>query len=352
MGGKALRFWMGILLSAAMLSGCIQRPVPAPAQKAQQQGLLYLYGESHGSQAVLDRELELWREYYAQGMRHLFIEYPYYTAQLLNEWMAAEEDTILEEIYEDWEGSLAHQESVKEFYRTIKAECPETVFHGTDVGHQFQTTGKRYLDRLKAAGLEGSPEWDRASVIVEQGRSYYSFRSDEEGSRYREEQMADNFRWEYETIAGEDVMGIYGGYHIRPGTGEELPMADRLGETFGEDLHTEDLSWLANYVETATLTVNGKDYEADCFRRDMRGVVEGFDHGDYWRLQDVGEDFKDCPLGEDVLPYYNYPVTVEDGQVFLVEYTLTDGSELRLYYRADGYEWEGFPSSRQILVEE
>ena len=57
--------------------------------------MLYLYGESHGSQAVLDRELELWREYYAQGMRHLFIEYPYYTAQLLNEWMAAEEDTTI-----------------------------------------------------------------------------------------------------------------------------------------------------------------------------------------------------------------------------------------------------------------
>ena len=45
-------------------------------------------------------------------------------------------------------------------------------------------------------------------------------------------------------------------------------------------------------------------------------------------------------------------MAVEDGQVVLAEYTLTDGSELRLWDRADGYEWQGFPSSRQILVEE
>lgn len=343
---------LAALLAIFALAGCAETPESVPDQFSQVEGQLYLYGEKHGSQAVMDRELELWRDYYGQGMRHLFVEYPYYTAQLLNEWMAAEDDTILEEIYADWEGTLAHQESVKEFYRTIKSECPETVFHGTDVGHQYQTTGKRYLDRLKAAGLEGSPEWDRASEVAEQGRSYYSFSSDAEADSHRERCMVENFLWEYGTIEGESVMGVYGGYHIRPGTGEEIPMGERLRETFGEALHTEDLSWLANYVETATLTVGGKEYKADCFRRDMRGVVEGFDHGDYWRLKDVGEDFKDCPLGEDVLPYYNYPVEVEDGQVFRVDYTLTDGTELRLYYRADGYEWEGWPSSRQILVEE
>lgn len=343
--------WAGVLLSIALLSGCAQ-PIPTPTQPPQPQGQIYLYGEQHGSQAVIDRELELWREYYAQGMRHLFMEYPYYTAQLLNTWMAAEDDAILEEIYGDWAGTLAQQESVKRFFQTIKAECPETVFHGTDVGHQYQTTGERYLEELEGDGLEGSPEWERASQVIEQGRSYYSFDWDVGADSYRERCMVENFLWEYGTVKGESVMGIYGGYHVRPGTGEELPMADRLRETFGEDLHTEDLSWLANYVETAKLTVNGKEYEADCFRRDMRGVVEGFDHGDYWRLKDVGEDFKDCPLGEDVLPYYNYPVAVEDGQVFLVEYTLTDGTELRLWYRADGYEWQGWPSSRQILVEE
>lgn len=287
-------------------------------------------------------------------MRHLFVEYPYYTAQLLNEWMKAADDTILEEIYGDWEGTMAQQESVKNFFLTIREECPETVFHGTDVGHQYQTTGKRYLERLKEAGLEGSPEWERAQEVAEQGRSYYSFSSDVGANSHRERYLVENFLWEYETIAGESIMGIYGGYHIRLGTGEDLDfrMLAGLQKVFGETLHAEDLSWLANYVETARLTVNGKEYEADCFRRDMRGVVEGFDYGDYWRLKDVGEDFKDCPLGGDVLPYYNYPVEVEEGQVFRVDYTLTDGTTLRLYYRADGYDWNGWPSSREIIVEE
>lgn len=345
---------MGLLLSVAMLSGCTRASAPVSSQPPELPGQIYLYGESHGSQAVMDRELELWREYYGQGMRHLFVEYPYYTAQLLNEWMGAEDDAVLEEIYADWEGTQAHQENVKAFLQSIKTECPETVFHGTDLGHQYQTTGERYLEELKQDGQEGSPEWERASQVIEQGRSYYSFSSQSGADSHRERCMVENFRWEYDRLPGESVMGIYGGYHIRPGTGEGegRPMADRLREVYGETLHTEDLSWLANYVETATLTVNGKEYEADCFRREMKGMVEGFDHGDYWRLKDVGEDFQDCPLGEDVLPYYNYPVTVEEGQVFRVDYTLTDGTQLRLYYRADGYEWEGWSSSRQILVEE
>lgn len=186
MGKRGIRLWAGLLLGVAVLSGCKQTPPPDAAEPSQTQGEIYLYGESHGSQAVMDRELELWREFYGRGMRHLFVEYPYYTAQLLNEWMEAEDDAILEEIYADWEGTLAHQESVKEFYRTIKVECPETVFHGTDLGHQYQTTGKRYLEELEENGLEGSPEWERASQVIEQGRSYYSFDWDVGADSYRE----------------------------------------------------------------------------------------------------------------------------------------------------------------------
>lgn len=56
-----------------------------------------------------------------------FVELPYYTAQYLNLWMQAEDDTILLEVYEDWNGSLSYNELVLDFYRSIKADCPETI---------------------------------------------------------------------------------------------------------------------------------------------------------------------------------------------------------------------------------
>ena len=45
---------------------------------------IYLYGEWHSDSHILDRELEIWGEYYKKGMRDLFVEYPYTDAQFLN----------------------------------------------------------------------------------------------------------------------------------------------------------------------------------------------------------------------------------------------------------------------------
>ncbi len=52
------------------------------------EGQIYLYGEQHGNDAILEKELELWYDHYHKdGMRHLFLEHPYYTAEFLNIWM-------------------------------------------------------------------------------------------------------------------------------------------------------------------------------------------------------------------------------------------------------------------------
>ena len=45
------------------------------------------------------------------------------------------------------------------FYRTIKEQCPETVFHGTDVGHQYDSTGARYQDYLEERGLADTEDY-------------------------------------------------------------------------------------------------------------------------------------------------------------------------------------------------
>ena len=37
-------------------------------------GEIYLYGEYHANEHLLQKELELWRDCYARGMRYLFVE--------------------------------------------------------------------------------------------------------------------------------------------------------------------------------------------------------------------------------------------------------------------------------------
>ena len=120
-----MKRWLALLLIAAVLlaSGCT----------AARQDRLYLYGEFHANDELLQRELALWKGYYEDGMRDLFVELPYYTAQYLNRWMQADNDRILREVYTDWKGSASYHQNVLDFYRGIKAACPETVFHGTPV---------------------------------------------------------------------------------------------------------------------------------------------------------------------------------------------------------------------------
>ena len=63
------------LLTAALVLCACAGPEPETAPST---GNIRLYGETHGQQDLLDRELELWRTYYGEGERHLFVELAYY----------------------------------------------------------------------------------------------------------------------------------------------------------------------------------------------------------------------------------------------------------------------------------
>ena len=82
-------------------------------------GETYLYGEEHSNGRILDMELERWQGYYEGGMRHLFIEYGYSTAQLLNLWMGSEDDSIFEEFYESCAGTQAHSQYVYDWFMSV-----------------------------------------------------------------------------------------------------------------------------------------------------------------------------------------------------------------------------------------
>ncbi len=330
----------------------------------QTNGQIYLYGESHSNATILEAELEAWGQYYQQGMRDLFVEYPYYTAEYLNLWMQAEDDAILEQLFGDLAGTLSASQENWDFLHTIKGTYPETVFHGTDVGHCYQTTGQCYLAYLEANGRKDSEAYRITQEVIEQGRAYYE---DHGGDfAFREPLMAENFCRAYDALPeGTSIMGIYGCAHTTPGalapTGTGLNMASQLQAIYGDQLHTTDLSYLAIWAgrmdtthagETRTVTINGKDYTAvNVGTVDLTEALPQYQSRTFWQVEDAYGDVKDLPASGDFLPYDNYPCTVEEGQVYMVEYLLTNGLTTCSYYRADGELYQNRPATTGFAVE-
>lgn len=356
-GGKFSVFSVLLLLAALFaFYDCSAKP-EAEAQPST--GQIYLFGEMHGIDAIYTEELQQWQTLYnEQGLRHLFIELPYYTAEFLNLWMQApaEDDTILDALYEDWQGTATYNSTVRDFYRQIKASCPETVFHGTDVGHQRETTGQRFLEYLQANGQENSEAWQLAQECIEQGQTFYSVDSGD--MAYREEMMVSNFIREFDKLADTDIMGIYGGAHTWIDYENEgsANMATRLQARYGEALHSQDLTHLATAAvepeRIDTLTVAGREYQAAYFgEQDLSDALPEYKCRRFWRLENAYADFAACPTNGDMLPYNNYPMLIEVGSVYLVEYETASGEIIPRYYRADGNTWQGKPCTEGIEVE-
>lgn len=338
------------LLSA--LTTCVSVIKPEEASTGQ----IYLYGEQHSVEKILNKEFDLWYDYYHDdNMRHLFVEYGYFTAELLNIWMASDNDDILNAIYDDWTGTSAQNPVVLDFLRKIKSECPETVFHGTDVGHQYDTTGQRYIRYLEDNSMEDSEEYRLAQEAITQGRTFYLKRDDV----YRENTMAANFIREFDILNGESVMGFYGGAHtglnaMDYNTGTVPCMANQLKERYGDNVHSTDLTYLTindmEPIRVDVITINGIDYEASYFgTQDLTGF-KNYAYREYWRLEGAYEDFRDNPT-IDVLPYTNYPMVLEAEQVFVIDYTMVSGEVFRKYYRSEGNSWDGKPTTEEFIIE-
>lgn len=236
---------LALVLFISLCSNPIIVKASYPSDYYASNASIHLYGETHGLDAFYEAELQEWQKYYANGERYLFVELPYYTAEFLNIWMSEDNDDILMSLYDDLEGTLSHTEYFLDFYRSIKKTCPETIFYGTDVGHQNESTGTRYLDYLKEHDLEDSANYALTMTCMEQGEYYYEH-SDE---MYRENKMVDNFVSAYQRASamyeGEtmEIMGIYGSYHTN--MSDSNVMSAKLRNLFGD---TIDCIYIGNVL--------------------------------------------------------------------------------------------------------
>ena len=205
--------------------------------------MIRLYGEAHGSKVYYDIEYSLWKDCYEEGYRNLFVELPYYSAEFLNLWMHEAGDETLDQLYSDIQGTQSATQDYLDFLHEIKENCPETVFWGTDVGHQNETTGKRYLHYLKDHGLADSESYQKAQECMRQGDEYHAADRDHTGiSPVRENYMTENFIKAYDAAGGR-IMGIYGSYH----TDLSIPdrMAGMLRARYGDIFSSVKLSTIA-----------------------------------------------------------------------------------------------------------
>lgn len=337
-------------------------------------GEIYLYGESHSNQGIEEKELELWGEYYAAGVRDLFMEYPYADAQFLNLWMQSDNDDLLEQQFEDWKGTAGGQDNNKNFLKQIKEQYPETVFHGTDIGHTYKTTGPRYLAYLEENGQKDSEEYKTVQENIEQGRYFYENGGANYGGEmtetelanavYRENKMVENFERIYNEVMADhktDIMGIYGSAHTgldAMDVTDTVPyMGNQLAQKYGTRVHSTDLSKYETptYVEeplsTETMTLNGKEYTASYFGEYDISQIAGYKTRKFWRIEDAYDDLKDLPKTGEILPYNNFPMEVKEGQVFVIEYLRTDGTTYRTTYRSDGRTVGGLPATEAVNLE-
>ena len=318
-------------------------------------GQIFLYGEAHGVERIMNRQLEIWYEYYHNwNMRHMFIEFGFFTAEFLNMWMQADNDDILYELFDDWAGTLGHSPYVLMFYRTIKREFPETIFHGVDVGHQYWSTGERFLQYLRDNNMQGTERYLLTLEAIEQGERFYMDRDLE----YRVTKMAANFIRAFDRLGDQNVMGIFGNAHVITGYGawglpHVLTLAQRLRERYGDSVHTTDLIWLTLLIDPIrvdTISINDVDYEASYFGT-VFTASENIVSLSFWRLENAYDNFSGNPTNGDWLPFDNYPMRVEMHQVFVVDVTFTDGTVLRLFFRSDGEYWYGIPLTTGFSVD-
>ena len=323
-------------------------------------GQIHLYGEHHGHEDMTNKQFELWHYYYRNhGMRHLFVEKPYFGAEFLNIWMQEDNDDILNMIYDEIEYLTGRDFTyARELYKRIKAEMPETIFHGTDIGHHYQTVGQWFLQHLRDNGLAGGEQYALAMGNIAQRVLF-----DEMGQNHshRADMMVQNFVREFDSLDGESIMSLfYGASHLELGyyrseLGGGVTMAQQLIEIYGDRVHTTDLPRLMGLVRPQSVWVQlGQQmYGAENFGVEHIGRWnENYISREFERILNAWDDFAAHELTGIVLPHSNFPTEIRGEDVFRVVVTTRDGEEKISHFRTEeGVTWGGAPAMVEFLID-
>lgn len=163
-----------------------------------------LFGEIHYIKEIHDKELELYRDFYEKGGRHLFIEQGYSYAEIMN---------LIMKYYDSFEVFLSKDRLEDDFYfyQYIKDNFPETIFHGIDV--EKTNCAEILLEQFQKNNLGTEEELKLINESIEESKIFRSFNVEAEKVGFREKCMTKNFIREYNKLKGEPIFGIFGSAH-------------------------------------------------------------------------------------------------------------------------------------------
>ena len=287
--------------------------------------ILYLYGEIHGSEVINYTEFELWNNFYKTGLRHLFMELPYFYTGFINRWMKMKDDQILDELFIG--DVVGDSEYDRNFFKQIKELCPETVFHGTDIGHKFDTLGTAYLKSLSPY----SNEYKITSENISQAKEYYDFIQESKngdysaGSHIREKYMAKNFIRELESVNSCDIVGIYGEAHLFSDSadtfGIEQNMLSMIEKYYANGINIEKtlVRDIITPIKKIKSIIFGKEYDISFFGGLYTPWDENADYITFSKIENAFSHFKNLSKKDNIIPASMYPVTVLKNDVFIIE---------------------------------
>lgn len=335
-------------------------------------GQIFIYGETHGDQGILEEEFDIRHNYYkSYGFRHLLIEFSVVTAEKLNAYLRSDTDEIWNTMFMNFIESKASCATIHFYYfiKKIKENCPETIFHGIDVaeGHGNDINNiVNYLNSLIKKGELNKDLFEKAKNNFIDAIFYNENRGTKDGESYREEKMAENVLNEFNSLKNYNVMGIFGSAHTdKNGSNfffKNSPnMGNMLDKNIGYNLYSESLDSFANgdrtkpdkdfienelgYKDPSSIDLNSYEY-IYLGKKDMTNFSDLYKERTFYLVENAYEDFKNIPLTGEVLPFDNYPVEIELNNVYAIDYLTYDNEIVRKYYRSDPNQYyEGKPTT-------
>ena len=104
-------------------------------------------------------------------------------------------------------------------------------------------------------------------------------------------------------------------------------------------------------IYTETISIGGKNYTASYFGKWGSPPNSPYANRSFWRLENAYNDFKDNRYAGESLYERNYPMAIEAGQIYIIDYTLRNGGRERKIMRNDGIIQEGQQQTYAIIVE-
>lgn len=250
---------------------------------------IYMAGEHHATSKTFDLEFYLIKYFNQnQGVRYILTESGYADAQLFNKYLETGDETILDMVMNNLEGTFAYSKETRKLYeklyeynKTLNND-KKIIFIGIDLQHQVETgidylltlfdenleipeVIKRDFEYLKLLKTKKYYDFNEFKLMVESiinnsdiykqyiGGNYKHLKNGannilqllecnlydgEEWDLLREEKLIENFINQYNEIGEEKCFGMFGNLHTilnyKLDQGEKYNLAGYLNEIYAK----------------------------------------------------------------------------------------------------------------------